>query len=154
MKKLMYLIFLLLLPIFFTSCTAEAPLVQEEGNFSDTISIEEDGHYTAKDEVALYIHTYGKLPENYITKDEASDLGWEASEGNLWEVTDQKSIGDDIFFNREGNLPDKEGREYYEADVHYNGGYRGPERIVFSNDGLIYYTPDHYDSFILLYGDE
>lgn len=102
----------------------------------------------------LYIYIYNKLPKNYITKKEARDLGWEASKGNLWDVTDKKSIGGDKFGNREGKLPEKEGRQYYECDINYEGGHRGAERLVYSNDGLIYYTGDHYDSFELLYGDE
>ncbi len=116
--------------------------------------LDEDGYYTSKEDVSLYIHTYKKLPKNFITKAKARDLGWEANEGNLWEVTDKKSIGGDRFGNREGLLPDKEGRHYYECDINYEGGYRGSERLVYSNDGLIYYTPDHYESFELLYGDE
>jgi len=106
----------------------------------------EDGHYTSKDEVAEYIHIYGRLPENYITKNEAMDLGWDASRGNLWDVTDEMSIG-----NREGLLPDKSGRKWYEADIDYEGGRRNARRIVFSDDGLIYYTDDHYESFEKLY---
>lgn len=111
----------------------------------------EDGHYTAKDEVAEYIHIYGKLPENYITKNEAMDLGWDASRGNLWDVTDEMSIGGDRFGNREGLLPDASGRKWYEADIDYEGGRRNAKRIVFSDDGLIYYTDDHYESFEKLY---
>ena len=151
-KKIIYLFFLTLLSILLAGCspTDLLDVLQDE----DLTDITEDGHYTSKEEVALYIHTYNKLPPNYITKREASELGWEASEGNLWEVTDKKSIGGDKFYNREGKLPKKEGRQYYEADINYEGGYRGPERIVYSNDGLIYYTDDHYDTFTLLYGDE
>ena len=113
--------------------------------------IDEDGTYSGPLLVAKYIHTYNKLPSNYITKKEASKLGWESDEGNLWEVTDKMSIGGDKFGNKEGLLPKKEGRIYYECDVNYEGGYRGAERIVFSNDGLIFYTDDHYESFTQLY---
>jgi hypothetical protein len=114
-------------------------------------SIAEDGSYSTPEEVAKYIHTYGKLPMNYITKKEAAALGWESSEGNLWEVTDKMSIGGDVFGNREGRLPKAGGRKWYECDVNYNGGYRGSERILYSNDGLIYYTGDHYETFTQLY---
>lgn len=116
--------------------------------------ISEDGYYTSKDEVALYIIEYNKLPSNYITKDEARDLGWKPSENNLWQVSDKKSIGGDLFYNREGLLPKSKDRHYYEADIDYNGKRRNAKRIVFSNDKLIYYTDDHYDSFEKLYGDE
>lgn len=116
-------------------------------------TIDEDGYYSSPEDVALYIHTYDELPDNYLTKEEARELGWEASEGNLWEVTDEMLIGGDYFGNREGLLPEEEGRNYFEADVNYEGGYRGAERLVYSNDGLIYYTDDHYDSFQQLYGE-
>ncbi|NLC42260.1 MAG: hypothetical protein GX775_05345 [Erysipelothrix sp.] len=109
------------------------------------------GIVTSRDEVASYIHTHGELPDNYLTKQEAMDLGWVASEGNLWEVTDQMSIGGDRFGNREGLLPEAPGRIYYEADIDYEGGFRNGKRIVYSNDGLIFYTDDHYESFEVLY---
>lgn len=155
MKRLIYLIPLLLVSILLSACTLISdPIPQNERTNIDSIATEENEVYTSKEEVANYIHTYEKLPPNFITKDEARNFGWEASEGNLWEVTDKKSIGGDRFFNREGLLPEDGMREYYEADINYEGGYRGAERIVYSNDGLIYYTPDHYESFTLLYGDE
>lgn len=109
--------------------------------------IKKDGNYTSKDDVAAYLRKYGELPKNYITKKDAGDLGWVASKGNLWEVTDNMSIGGDRFANREGLLPTKKGRTYYEADIDYEGGRRNAKRIVFSNDGLIFYTDDHYASF-------
>ena len=113
--------------------------------------INEDGKYTTPEEVSLYIHTYNKLPSNFITKKKAMDLGWESNKGNLWNVTEQMSIGGDTFGNREGLLPKKDGRKWIECDVNYEGGFRGAERIVFSNDGLIYYTNDHYETFTQLY---
>ena len=115
--------------------------------------IDEDGHYFSKKEVALYINTYGHLPENFITKDEARDLGWEG--GSVEEYAPGYAIGGDKFGNREGQLPKKKGRQYYECDIDTDGYHsRGSRRIVFSNDGLIYYTHDHYESFELLYGEE
>lgn len=121
---------------------------------SQELIVNRDEVYNTMEEVALYIQTYEELPGNFITKKQAADLGWESTEGNLWEVTDEKSIGGDKFGNREGILPQKEGRKYYECDINYDGGYRGSERIVYSNDGLIYYTQDHYKTFKLIYGDE
>lgn len=112
------------------------------------------GEYSSKEQVSSYINLYGELPKNYITKSKARELGWDASKGNLFEVTDEMSIGGDRFFNREGLLPDKAGRKYFEADIDYSGGARGAKRIVYSNDGLVYYTGDHYDSFEKLYGEE
>ena len=114
-------------------------------------TLDEDGRYTTPEDVALYIHTYGKLPCNFITKNEAKKLGWVSNKGNLWDVTDQMRIGGDRFGNYEGLLPDAEGRKWTECDVNYEGGFRGSERILFSNDGLIYYTDDHYKSFTQLY---
>lgn len=131
-------------------------LVDIEEDSSDKVidRIDEDGSYTSKEDVALYIHTYEKLPENFITKRQAGELGWKSSEGNLWDVTDKMSIGGDKFGNREKLLTVKQGRQYYECDINYEGKYRGAERLVFSEDGLIYYTSDHYNSFELLYGEE
>ena len=113
--------------------------------------VEENGVYSTPELVAAYIHTFNKLPSNFITKKEAQQLGWVSSEGNLWDVTDEMSIGGDKFGNYEGLLPKKNGRQWYECDVNYEGGYRGTERILYSNDGLIYYTDDHYESFTQLY---
>ncbi len=113
--------------------------------------LDEDGWYDTPEDVAEYIHTYGRLPDNFIRKNDAQDLGWVSSEGNLWDVAYGMSIGGDRFGNREGLLPDADGRKWYECDVNYSGGYRGGERIVYSNDGLIYYTADHYESFEQLY---
>lgn len=126
--------------------------VYETSNSSND-EIDEQGYYTSKVEVALFIHIYNKLPRNYITKKDG-EYGMGSYEGNLWDVTDKMSIGGDRFGNREGKLPKKSGREYFECDINYEGGFRGPERLVYSNDGLIYYTKDHYDSFELLYKEE
>lgn len=116
--------------------------------------LDEDGSYTDKESVALYIHTYGHLPSNYITKNEAKDAGWDNTKGNLDDVCPGMSIGGDYFGNYEDLLPKKKGRKYFECDIDYNPKKgRGPKRIIFSNDGLIYYTKDHYESFELLYGE-
>ena len=123
---------------------SSADTVQASGD----AAIDEDGTYTSKDEVALYIHTYGKLPSNYITKQEAEDLGWDSSKGNLWDVAPGKSIGGDRFGNYEGLLPDG---KYKECDVNYDGGYRDAERLIYGEDGSVYYTNDHYKSFTQLY---
>ena len=109
--------------------------------------------YSTWEEVAEYIHLFNELPPNYIKKNDAMDLGWESTLGNLYEVTGGKSIGGDRFYNNDRKLPNKKGRKYYECDVEYYGGYRGAERLVYSNDGLIFYTKDHYATFTQLYGD-
>ena len=116
-------------------------------------ALPENGTYTAKEDVALYIHTYGHLPDNFITKKEAQELGWTG--GSVERYTgEETAIGGSRFGNYEGLLPEKEGRTYQECDIDTVGkSSRGAKRIVFSNDGLIYYTGDHYESFELLYGE-
>ena len=115
-------------------------------------TLDEDGSYTTKEDVALYIHTYGHLPPNFITKKEAEAAGW--SGGPLDRVLPGMCIGGSYFGNYEGQLPKAKGRKWTECDINTLGAKsRGAERIVFSNDGLIYYTPDHYESFELLYDD-
>ncbi len=111
-------------------------------------SVEKDGSYTSPEQVAEYIHTFGTLPDNFLTKKEAQNLGWDSSAGNLWDVAPGKSIGGDRFGNREGLLPDG---TYRECDVNYQGGYRGAERLIYSDSGEIYYTGDHYRTFTQLY---
>lgn len=114
--------------------------------------LDEHGSYYSKDDMALFIYTYGHLPDNCITKSDAKKLGW--SGGSLEPFAPGKTIGGDKFSNYEKLLPTKKGRQYYECDIDTMGAKkRGAKRIVFSNDGLIYYTEDHYDSFELLYGN-
>ena len=112
--------------------------------------IDPEGSYTTCEDVALYLETYGELPGNFITKKEARELGWEG--GSLEPYAPGKCIGGDKFGNREGLLPKADGRTYRECDIDTLGAEsRGAKRIVYSNDGLIYYTEDHYESFTLLY---
>lgn len=101
--------------------------------------------YFKREDVALYLRTYQSLPVNYLTKEAAKKENWTTASAP------GRIIGGDVFANREGLLPKKKGRRYFEADL--MSGYqehRGPERLVYSNDGLIFYTPDHYDHFIRL----
>lgn len=123
----------------------------DEQAAGDRNTVSEDGTYTSPEEVALYLHLYGHLPSNYMTKKEAEAAGWDSSRGNLWDVAYGMSIGGNRFGNYEGALPDKDGRKWYECDVNYQGGYRGAERLLYSSDGLIYYTGDHYETFEQLY---
>lgn len=116
--------------------------IEIEENNSKTIT--EDGSYYSLEDVCEYLVKYKRLPNNYLTKKEAKDLGWIPKEGNLWEVTDKKVIGGDYFGNFEGRLPEG---DYKEADVNYEGGRRNGERIIFDDDINIYYTKDHYESF-------
>ena len=105
-----------------------------------------ENNYTRALTDTMYLN-YGKLPPNFITKSEAQKLGWDSSRNYVGDVAPGKSIGGDRFGNYEGLLPEKSGRTWKEADVNYVSGPRGAERIVFSNDGLVYYTGDHYESF-------
>ena len=131
----------------------EDPALEEEPAPEEAPAIAEDGFYTSKEDVALYIHTYGRLPDNFITKKEAEALGW--SGGGLDDYAYGYCIGGNRFGNYEGLLPEKDGRKYTECDIDtMHASKRGAKRIVFSNDGLIYYTDDHYESFTLLYGEE
>ena len=114
--------------------------------------IEENGVYTTKEDVALYLHLYGRLPDNFITKKDAQALGWPG--GDLTPYAPGKCIGGDFFGNYEGLLPKKEGRVWRECDIDTLGKKsRGAKRIVYSSDGLIYYTGDHYETFEQLYGE-
>ena len=114
--------------------------------------IDEDGTYTSAEDVALYVHTYGHLPSNFITKEEAKALGWDG--GSLEPYAPGKCIGGSWFGNYEGMLPKAKGRTWTECDIDTLGARsRGAKRLIFSNDGLIYYTDDHYESFQLLYGE-
>lgn len=149
MKKLLALLLIFVLWAF--PVLAEV-LVEDGVAINDAmVLVEQTEFYYTPDEVALYLHAFGDLPGNYITKNDAQKLGWVSSKGNLWDVAYGYVIGGDRFGNREGLLPDAEGRNWYECDVNYFGGFRGSERLLFSTDGLIYYTNDHYVSYTLLY---
>lgn len=114
-------------------------------NISSNVSVVEDGQYCSADEVSAYIKNFHKLPSNYITKDEAHSLGWKG--GSLKEYAPGKSIGGDVFTNRQGILPHSN-KEYIECDIDANGTSRGAKRIVYSTENYkVYYTEDHYESF-------
>lgn len=164
-RKLTALLLLLALLLSLTACGDAAQTIDAVQQAAQTVqelaaaqeeeapAIEEDGTYTTKEDVARYIHTYGHLPENFITKKQAQALGWEG--GSLEPYAPGKCIGGSRFGNYEGILPEKDGRTYTECDIDTLGASkRGAKRIVFSNDGLIYYTEDHYETFELLYGED
>ena len=164
-RKLTALLLLLALLLSLTACGDAAQTIDTVQQAAQTVqeiaaaqeeeapAIEEDGTYTTKEDVARYIHTYGHLPENFITKKQAQALGWEG--GSLEPYAPGKCIGGSRFGNYEGILPEKDGRTYTECDIDTLGAEkRGGKRIVFSNDGLIYYTEDHYETFELLYGED
>lgn len=138
-----------------TSIPAETAAADAETSYETETEavLDESGSYTSKEDVALYIYTYGKLPENFITKKEAKKLGWDG--GSLEPYAPGMAIGGDRFGNYEGLLPEEDGVTYTECDIDTVGAKsRGAKRIVFSNTGNIYYTEDHYESFEQLYGEE
>lgn len=100
---------------------------------------------TEENLVIDYVKANRKLPDYYITKGEARSQGWVASEGNLCDVLPGRAIGGDKFSNREKTLPT--GAQYFEADVNYNCGRRNADRIVFTKNGDVWLTHDHYKSF-------
>ena len=115
---------------------------------------EETGPIIEPQAIADYLFRYGKLPDNFITKKEAQELGWDSSRNYVSDVAPGKSIGGDRFGNYEGNLPRVKGRTYYEADCYYTQGKRTAERIVYSSDGHVWYTEDHYATFTELFPTE
>lgn len=110
-----------------------------------------DGPVIDPQSIADYLFAHGKLPDNFITKAQAQQLGWDSSRNDVSDVAPGMSIGGDRFGNYEGLLPKAKGRQYYEADCYYTGGNRNAHRIVFSNDGLVFYTSDHYETFVEMF---
>ena len=129
---------------------APEPAEEPDKAGAETPALDRDGEYTSRDDVALYLHLYGELPKNFISKNEARDLGW--SGGGLDDYAYGMCIGGDRFGNYEGVLPDG---SYHECDIDtLHARSRGAKRLVYADDGRIYYTDDHYESFTLLYGEE
>ena len=111
--------------------------------------VAEGEYYYDVASVVLYLDEYGELPDNYITKDEARDLGWQG--GSVEQFVDGAAIGGDYFGNYERILPVGKGIRYYEADCYYTGGRRNAFRIIYSSDGRVWYTEDHYNTFTELF---
>lgn len=151
MKRKLLSLLALLFAVLLSGFALSEVLVDGGVALDDDIMVEYGCDYSTKEEVALYLHAFRQLPPNYLTKYEAMDWGWESRDGNLWDVAYGMSIGGDKFGNFEGLLPKKKGRQWYECDVEYNGGFRGKKRILFSSDGLVYYSGNHYKNFTELY---
>jgi hypothetical protein len=122
--------------------TVEYGKVNNNSGNSSQQSIEQ---LTEEKTVINYVKQNHKLPDYYITKNEARQQGWNPSKGNLCDILPGKAIGGDKFGNREGNLP--KGEKYFEADVNYNCGNRNADRIIFTKAGDVYLTKNHYRSF-------
>lgn len=166
LKRFAALLLALLMALSLFACTAGTPAVpsqpvqptapaqttqpsQAPAQDQWTPPVEESAPYYDPDSIVLYLHYYGHLPTNFITKDEARALGWEG--GSVERYQEGAAIGGDRFGNREGLLPKAEGRTYTECDLYtYGMDSRGAFRLVFSNDGLYFYTEDHYESFTQL----
>lgn len=129
---------------------SETPNPASDSSKAEEDLLPEDGSYTTKEDVSLYLIQYGHLPSNFVTKKEARAAGWEG--GGLEKILPGKCIGGDYFGNYEGLLPKAKGRSWYECDINTLGKKsRGAERLLYSSDGLIYYTDDHYESYTQLY---
>lgn len=135
-------------------CFFSSVQMYRQAALKDQINLAENGSYYSKEDVAAYLYKYGHLPSNYITKSLAQASGWMG--GSIESVMPGYAIGGDRFhdsYRSDLPLPKTPGRYYRECDVNTHGKTdRGPERLIYSNDGLVYYTPDHYESILLLYG--
>ncbi len=157
--RLVALVALLLALLFvFGSCTADTAVTGKKKKNTPTPAVtaaptvapevtEEPGPIIEPQRIADYLFEHGELPENFITKQEARDLGWDSSYNYVSDVAPGMSIGGDYFGNYEGKLPKVKGRKYYECDCFYTGGKRNAYRIIYSNDGHVWYTEDHYNTF-------
>ena len=144
MNRKLILLIALIIAIFSVSAVSAGVLDFLGLGDSSDVSVVEDGEYCTVNEVSAYIKEFHKLPSNYITKSEAQKLGWQG--GPLKKYAPGKSIGGDVFTNRQHILPEG---SYIECDIDANGTSRGAKRIVYSTTNYkTYYTEDHYNSFI------
>lgn len=138
--------------VLYTNCgrktqPAASPQIETVQNAATKTLTAAIDELTKEHVVVPYVKRHGKLPDYYITKKEARNKGWIAADGNLCDVLPGRAIGGDVFGNREGNLPARSGRTWYEADLNYNCGRRNADRLLFSSDGLVFVTYDHYKTF-------
>ncbi len=86
------------------------------------------------------------LPDYYISKEDALAIGWKLSK---WpsNFVPGKTITAGLYKNLDGHLPQATGRIWHEADINYKTGKRNSQRVLWSNDGLIFVTYDHYETF-------
>lgn len=149
-KKLLLLIGVILVAFLYWNLTGffnQDKVVNGVTQFTAQNQNPDIADLTQEKVVVAYLKKYHRLPEYYITKEEAKAGGWIPSQGNLCEVLPGKAIGGDHFGNREKRLPIKRGRKYFEADINYNCGRRNADRIIYSSDHLIFITNDHYRTF-------
>lgn len=127
--------------------SAGTPLVSDDAQliaFATRIGLNDPDGFA---ETVTSLRRTDRLPARYVAKDAAQAFGWRPGV-DLCRVLPSHAIGGDRFANREGRLPDRHGRTWGEADLDFDCGRRGPRRLVFSNDGLMFVTLDHYETFI------
>lgn len=144
-KKLSYIILALVLAGAFLFFKGKPQ--SEGGVVVNDSTVQSIDQLTREDVVVPYVKKNQQLPGYYIRKSEAREKGWEAAAGNLCDVLPGRAIGGDVFSNREGGLPSAEKRKWFEADLNYKCGRRNADRLLYSSDGLIYVTHDHYKTF-------
>ena len=156
-NKLIRLFVLLLAAVMLLSgCTASAAGRKKNKNTATPVpeATATPGPMDAAQELADYLFEHGELPDNFIRKREAEDLGWKTTCRYVSDLGPGMTIGGDYFGNYEEKLPAVRGRKYYEADCFYQGGPRNEYRIIYSTDGHVWFTEDHYNTFIELFPTE
>lgn len=99
-----------------------------------------------------YLIEYGQLPNNFITK--GSQETWMVRR-QFRTLRPRQMYWRRLFWQLRKSSPVVSGRTYHECDIDtLNAKSRGAKRIIYSDDGQIYYTDNHYKSFTLLYGDD
>ncbi len=93
-----------------------------------------------------WIKYFGELPKYYVTKNEAKSSGWRQSKSPENYIPDKMIMGG-IYHNKNDHLPNAPGRIWYEADINYYEGKRNGHRFLWSNDGLMFVTYNHYETF-------
>ncbi len=96
--------------------------------------------------VADYIVKYGRLPDNFITKAEAAKLGGtrkrQSRRSSAWKKHRRR------YLSKQRKAASRCGRTRMERSRHQLYiGIPGSDRIVYSNDRLVYKTTDHYKTF-------
>ncbi len=163
-NKLAVLIVLLMaVVLLLTGCTAsaletakkkkntEVPVITAAAPTDAPVPAVTPGPLEEAQRIADYLFEHGELPDTFLRKRDAQALGWNSAYNYVSDVAPGRSIGGDYFGNYEQKLPVVQGRKYYEADCFYQGGKRNAYRIIYSNDGHVWYTGDHYNTFTELF---
>ena len=100
----------------------------------------------------FWLTYFNKLPDYYVTEEEAYNIGWIRGKSPA-KFIPGKMLTMGIYNNSNGHLPQAAGRIWYEADINYYEGRRNGHRVLWSNDGLIFVTYDHYATFYEIIGE-